>query len=553
MVAALRLTFSSSNTWLASVTAAALGVPLLWTAVEAVAAGLDADAWHALSGEPQLPVALALSVLTGLAATALSLAISAWILSRAFASRAWPAAMRMLAPMLALPHVAFAIGLAFLLAPSGWILRALSPWATGFTSPPPWETTQDPWGIGLVAALIGKEVPFLLWTAATQLQRADIGARWQQELTIASTIGYDRHTAWWRVVWPQLWPRLHAPLLAVLAYSLTVVDMAIVIGPASPPTAGVLAWQWLLDGDAAVNAKGAALGWLLAAVVAASAGVLWMVRTRWRRRSRRVHGGRGRADPRHATDLAPVAALAGMYLLVLLVTGVASISGVWAFPFFWPQAWSFEGWRSVAASFATVWTTALLAFTSGLAALVWAVAWLETAPPSWLPALRRLTYLPLVLPAVLWVVGLHRLALAWQVETRWVGLWLAHTLAAVPYVLITLSPAYLAFDPRQRQLAASLGRGTSSFLVRVKWPLLRASLWGALAVGFAVSIAQYLPTLFIGGGRFATVTTEAVALSAGGQRSVLAAYAWLQWLLPSLAFALAVCAGRPRRFRKRAA
>ncbi len=37
------------------------------------------------------------------------------------------------------------------------------------------------------------------------------------------------------------------------------------------------------------------------------------------------------------------------------------------------------------------------------------------------------------------------------------------------------------------------------------------------AVGFAVSVAQYLPTLFAGGGRFVTVTTEAVALSAGGR------------------------------------
>jgi len=53
---------------------------------------------------------------------------------------------------------------------------------------------------------------------------------------------------------------------------------------------------------------------------------------------------------------------------------------------------------------------------------------------------------------------------------------------------------------------------------------------------------QYLPTLFAGGGRFATVTTEAVALSAGGNRRVLALQALLQVALPMAAFGLAAVA-----------
>jgi putative thiamine transport system permease protein len=69
-----------------------------------------------------------------------------------------------------------------------------------------------------------------------------------------------------------------------------------------------------------------------------------------------------------------------------------------------------------------------------------------------------------------------------------------------------------------------------------------------LAIGFAVSVAQYLPTLFIGAGRFATVTTEAVTLAAGAQRSLSSAYAWLQWLLPVLVWALAAWLGQPRRY-----
>jgi putative thiamine transport system permease protein len=78
--------------------------------------------------------------------------------------------------------------------------------------------------------------------------------------------------------------------------------------------------------------------------------------------------------------------------------------------------------------------------------------------------------------------------------------------------------------------------------------LLRSALAASFAVAFAVSVAQYLPTVYVGAGRFGTVTTEAVTLAAGGQRSLVAAYAGLQWLLPALVFGLAAVMGRARRF-----
>jgi putative thiamine transport system permease protein len=77
---------------------------------------------------------------------------------------------------------------------------------------------------------------------------------------------------------------------------------------------------------------------------------------------------------------------------------------------------------------------------------------------------------------------------------------------------------------------------------------LRGAIAAAFAVGFAVSVAQYLPTLYVGAGRFGTVTTQAVALTSGGQRSLMAAYAALQWVLPVVVFALAGWVGRARRF-----
>jgi putative thiamine transport system permease protein len=538
--------------WPAVLLAAVMAVPLLGVVLSAGAAAWHLDAWRALSNDPQLPAALVMTLWTGLAATALATALAALMLSLSFPGAYWERVVKVLAPMLAMPHAAFAIGLAFLIAPSGWLLRALSPWATGFDAPPAWPTTQDPWGLGLVAVLVAKEVPFLLWAAATHLRRADTAARWARELEVATSMGYAPRTAWWRIVWPQLWPRLGGPLLAVLAYSLTVVDMALVIGPTSPPTLAVLAWQWLLDADAAINAQGAAASWLLALVVAALAGALWALPGLPRWRSRWTSGQRGASSSIRVHSgsavLITLAALPAIYIAVMLALAVGSVSGVWPFPRLVPETFSWQGWQSVAASAQAVWTTCALAFTSSITALAWSVAWLECAPSQLDAHLRRLIYLPLLLPSVLWVVGLHRLSLAWDIDGRWPGLWLAHSLAAAPYVLIALSPAYLNFDTRYAAIADSLQKSRWRFLARIKWPLLKASLGAALAVGFAVSVAQYLPTLFVGAGRFATVTTEAVTLASGAQRSLTAAYAWLQWLLPALLFGAAAWAGRPRHF-----
>ena len=546
--------------WFASLLLLMLGLPLVWSLWGAVLSGLNGDAWRALIHHPQTGRALVMTLWTGLASTTLAVASAAFVLSRHFGYPRWQYLVRLLAPLLAVPHAAFAIGLAFLLAPSGWLLRAFSPWATGLDAPPPWLTTQDPWGLGLIAALALKETPFLLWAAATQLQRAEVKQTWTRELLLARSLGYPAITAWWRVIWPQLWPRLRWPLLAVLGYSLTVVDMALVIGPTSPPTLAVLAWQWLLDSDVSINAQGTAIAWLLTAVltlIAGAAALIWQVPQRafWRARwtvgvCHLAQGATNAKPPKARKRSVGFFILVCIYGAVILALAVGSISGIWPFPKLLPENLSWQAWASVWGSTATLGTTVTLAFWSAAGALVWSVAWLECAPATWDRRLRPLFYLPLLLPSVLWVVGIHGLALRWGVDATWMGVWLAHTLAATPYVLIALSPAYTGFDPRYRHISASLGQGQMVFLWRVKWPLLRAALASGFAIGFAVSVAQYLPTLFVGAGRFATVTTEAVTLAASAQRTLTSAYAGLQGCLPLLVWGLAAYLGQPRRFEK---
>ena len=535
--------------------AAVVLIPLLWVLSGAVLASFSVEVWRSLLSHTSLVKSLLLSLWTGLISTLLAYGLSAWIISKSFTGLKLQAWVKRLPLMLAVPHAAFAIGLVFLLSPSGWLMRLLSPWLTGFAWPPAWQTTQDPFGIGLIIALVAKETPFLLWNAATQLSRDDVQTRWQREHALAQTLGYSHSKAFWRVIWPQLAVRLRWPLLAVLAYGLTVVDMAIIIGPASPPTLSVQAWQWLQDVDSATNDVGAAAAALLALCLLVFT-VIAAIYVRINRHSDQLMlGVRGHQEQfRLATGwiagrFNAVLILLSLYVVIMLILAFSSVSGVWRFPLLLPQTYSFNAWASVWQSSAAVWTTLSLALLSAGLVVLWCVAWLELAPTAWDTALRNLMYVPLLIPSVLWVVGLHQMSLSLGVDGQWLGLLIAHALAVLPYVFIALAPAYLGFDTRYGQISASLGRSRLAFLLQVKWPLLRASLASAFAVGFAVSVAQYLPTLFVGAGRFQTVTTEAVTLASGGQRSLTAAYAWLQFVLPLLCFAIAAWLGKTRTFK----
>ncbi|MGL6072440.1 ABC transporter permease [Craterilacuibacter sp.] len=508
-------------------------LPLLAALVLALLPALSPAAFASLWAQAQFLPALGSSLVSALLGTTTALLLSLTLARGLYLSRAWPRLCSHLSPMLALPHAAFAIGLVFLIAPGGWLVRAFASLAGTPAFAPDWITVNDPWGLALALALCLKETPFLLWNIALLLARPEIAPQTQ----VAASLGYASQKIWRWIILPQLLPRLAWPLCAVLAYSLTVIDMAIVIGPTTPPTLAVLLWQWLQDADPQLAAPAMAGSWLLAILTGvfllAGAG-LWRL---WGARTRMPDGVRGhRAPPGLAAALAT--SLLAVYLAVLLLTLLWSFAGLWLFPEPWPQSFTLAAWQNSGDTLtANLVTSVCLAIASTVAALTLALLWLEYGPAHRLG--HSLLLAPLLLPQVLLVAGLYRLALPWQWEGSLVTVVWAQLFWVFPYVMIVLAPAYRRFDARYLTLAQALGHTRLSACWRIKWPMLARPIAAAAAVGVAVSVAQYLPTLYLGAGRISTLTTEAVALSAGGNRRVMAVYALLATLLPLLAFMLA--------------
>jgi putative thiamine transport system permease protein len=157
-----------------------------------------------------------------------------------------------------------------------------------------------------------------------------------------------------------------------------------------------------------------------------------------------------------------------------------------------------------------------------------------------------LVYLPLLLPQIAFLFGLQVLFVRLGLDATLLGLVWSHLVFVLPYVVLMLRGPYLAFDPHWLAAGTALGRPPLYTFWRVRLPLMRRPILAALAVGFSVSVAQYLPTLFIGAGRFWTLTTEALTLAVGGDRRIAAVAALLLAALPLLALATALAVPSPR-------
>ncbi len=135
-------------------------------------------------------------------------------------------------------------------------------------------------------------------------------------------------------------------------------------------------------------------------------------------------------------------------------------------------------------------------------------------------------------------MGQYALALHLELDGQLATLIWGHLLWVVPWMLFVLKPAWQRIDPRLLLIARTLGWSPLKIFCTIKCPQILRPVLVTLAVGFSVSIAQYMPTLWLGAGRFPTLTTEAVALSSGGSTGILAAQALWQLLSPLVVFTL---------------
>ncbi len=121
---------------------------------------------------------------------------------------------------------------------------------------------------------------------------------------------------------------------------------------------------------------------------------------------------------------------------------------------------------------------------------------------------RALLLLPLVMPVVILAVAIFYLyAVLGLVGSFW-GLVLAHTVLALPFVVVTVSASLARFDVRLLHAAASLGAAPLRSFFSIQLPLIRPGMLAGAVFAFVTSFDELVVTLFVGGPAYRTLPRQ---------------------------------------------
>lgn len=476
-----------------------------------------------------------LTLTSAFISTFVSCIVTFAILQTTWQRPVWKKVEPLLSPLLAMPHVAFAIGFAFLFSPTGMIARLLNPLGI-FEFP---VIINDAANIGLILVLIIKEVPFLLLMSIPIMQQLQV----DKSVKVAASLGYQRHQVWWKCIFPQWLRKARFPILAVIAYSVSVVDVSLIIGSTNPPTFAVLVWQWFSDPDIQLQPRAAAGAMILLLLCLLLIGLQrfleWGITQHCRHWQ--ISGRMGILLP----GLSLFIGLSGIVALSLPMMMLWSVSQRWRFPNLLPTQFTLRFWESEWTTlFPVIADSIIIAVISSSLALIFALLGHEyKLKYRWhIPSI--LIAVPMLIPQLSLLFGIQVSALCFSSDSYWFWVVWAHVFFAFPYIFLALDGPWHSFDQRLTQTGLSLGKSPLQCWIKIKLPLLLPAVLYAWAVGISVSLAQYLPTQMLGAGRIMTLTTESVALSSGFDRRITALYGLWQALFPFVFFSLALFIGR---------
>jgi putative spermidine/putrescine transport system permease protein len=118
---------------------------------------------------------------------------------------------------------------------------------------------------------------------------------------------------------------------------------------------------------------------------------------------------------------------------------------------------------------------------------------------------------PLVVPAVITGVALYFAFARAGLNSTLAGLVLAHSLLALPFVVITVSAALAGFDRTLLRAAASLGAPVHVIFIDVLAPLIAPSIASGALFAFAISFDELIVALFIAGPEQYTLPRQMLA------------------------------------------
>lgn len=111
----------------------------------------------------------------------------------------------------------------------------------------------------------------------------------------------------------------------------------------------------------------------------------------------------------------------------------------------------------------------------------------------------KLVAAPIIVPTIIISIAVYSLFAQLRLIGEWYGIAIAHTILALPFVVILVSAGLRTFDEAQEQAAMGLGASWGVAVWRITLPQLRPSLVSAAFLAFVSSFDELVIAMFLSG------------------------------------------------------
>ncbi len=177
-----------------------------------------------------------------------------------------------------------------------------------------------------------------------------------------------------------------------------------------------------------------------------------------------------------------------------------------------PREWSLRWYASYFASPAWMQATATSLKAAALTTLVatplgtMAAYGLHASRWRFARPMTALLVAPMVVPVILIGIGVFYAYVKLKMVNTLIGLALAHSMLAIPVVMMVVASALRSFDLNQEMVARSLGASRARAFWLVTLPQIRFSVVTAGVLAFLTSFDEVIVSLFVSGGDHSTLT-----------------------------------------------
>ena len=485
---------------------------------------------------PGIYKSIILSIFTGLVSTFLALFFSQVILLYFFKTKFYNYIKIIISPLIALPHITMAIGLIFLLSPSGLLLRSVSPWLTGFDRPPNTYIFPDEYGFFLILGLILKEIPFLILVSLSALREFSS----TKFFDLGKSFQHSNFSTWFTLIFPIIYKKIRLLVFIIIAFSSSVVDMSLLLAPSTPSTLSVRILQIFQssDMDSFFIASNLSLIQLLIIIILF---IFWII-------------------------LEKIIKLQYFYIFFIKITSIRSeflkfiilcfviglfllsfmgiicsimwgFSQNWYFPNFFPNNLNIDSFVSFYdQNKSLIFISVFIPFMVSLLSTSLTIIWVELLDYLNIKKTQFewIIFIPLFIPQISFLIGIQSFIIFLNYNSFLISLIFVQLFYVIPYSFIILAPAIREVKFDYIKVASSLGKNRIERLFKIKIPLVLPSLLTSFAIGMIVSFSLYVPVYFIGAGRVTTLTVEALNLALSGSKQDLGIATFFQIFFPIL-------------------